>query len=193
MKNIDIEQLDRKNIYEVPDDFFQNMQEHVLAATVAAPVIAIDEKPVPRAAKRRRWYYAAAAVVAALGLTFFYSSPDQEAEISPQVAARTALTEAPSAVQITPAVSNAGSSEGKPEGIQRHLTFASDSHPKAVQAPEGTAAPYTNSARTETAVPALNVSALNAEMADEIIKSLSKDDLSELKLADNDVYLDLYY
>ena len=63
-RNFDIENLERKNIYPVTDDFFARMQEHVLNEVKQAPIIEMKPrtKPFPM-------WWAAAAVLALVSST----------------------------------------------------------------------------------------------------------------------------
>ncbi|MCJ7933963.1 MAG: hypothetical protein MUW56_10090 [Chryseobacterium sp.] len=66
MKEFDIEKLERKNIYTVPDRLFENIQENVMndiKTSKKAPVFKLN------------WMYAAAASVALiLGVTYVFNS-----------------------------------------------------------------------------------------------------------------------
>lgn len=75
MKNLDIEKLERKNIYKVPDNFFETVQANVLQETVhkIQPVVAEQENAAPSIGKKW-WYAAAAAVVLIFGMTFFFTN-----------------------------------------------------------------------------------------------------------------------
>lgn len=75
MKNFDIEQLQRKNIYKTPDDFFSKMQENVLQKTVQKKTI-IPEKPETKVIRlnTRVWYSIAASIALILGLGFFINT-----------------------------------------------------------------------------------------------------------------------
>ena len=59
MKNIDIEQIERKNIYTTPPDFFAKMQEKVLQETVHKKAISEPKTKIFKI----NWGYAAAASV----------------------------------------------------------------------------------------------------------------------------------
>lgn len=80
MKDFDIEKLERKNIYKVPDHFFENIQEKVMNDVKA-------DKKVP--ISKLHWAYAVAASLALiLGVTFVFNSdnnstkdPDNSEEI----------------------------------------------------------------------------------------------------------------
>lgn len=69
MKNLDIEKLERQNIYNVPDDFFAKMQQKVLAETATkkeAKIIKLN------------WVYSVAAAVAIIfGITFFVNQNEE--------------------------------------------------------------------------------------------------------------------
>lgn len=72
MKNLDIEKLERQNVYRVPDDFFEGMQMKVLAETAPkkeAKIIKIN------------WVYSAAAVALLFGVTFFVNQKNTDAEL----------------------------------------------------------------------------------------------------------------
>ncbi|KFF22513.1 hypothetical protein [Chryseobacterium sp. JM1] len=72
MKEFDIEKLERKNIYKVPDDLFQNIQNSVMnevKANKKAPVFKLN------------WMYAAAASVALIfGATYVFNSDNDPAK-----------------------------------------------------------------------------------------------------------------
>ncbi|SDQ44281.1 hypothetical protein SAMN05421664_1619 [Chryseobacterium soldanellicola] len=69
MKDFDIEKLERKNIYRVPDNLFENIQEKVMndvKANKKAPIFKLN------------WAYAAAASLALIfGATFVFNSIDR--------------------------------------------------------------------------------------------------------------------
>ncbi|REC44771.1 hypothetical protein [Chryseobacterium pennipullorum] len=72
MKDFDIEKLERKNIYTVPDDLFRNIQENVLndiKTSKKAPVFKLN------------WMYAAAASLALIfGATYIFNSDNSPVE-----------------------------------------------------------------------------------------------------------------
>jgi len=71
MKEFDIEKLERKNIYKVPDHVFENIQDRVMH----------DVKPARKAPIfKMNWAYAAAASLALIfGATFVFNSDDTPA------------------------------------------------------------------------------------------------------------------
>ena len=73
MKNLDIEKLERQNVYRVPDHFFEEMQLNVLSETrpkKEAKIIKLN------------WAYSAAAAVALLfGITFFVNQQDADTDL----------------------------------------------------------------------------------------------------------------
>jgi cell division protein FtsB len=70
MKEFDIEKLERKNIYKVPDDMFNSIQERVMndvKANKKAPIFKLN------------WVYAVAASLALIfGVTFVYNSDQNQ-------------------------------------------------------------------------------------------------------------------
>lgn len=74
MRDFDIEKLERKNIYRMPDDLFETVQEKVMSEVKAgkqAPVFKL------------KWAYAAAASLALIfGATFVFNSYNETSESS---------------------------------------------------------------------------------------------------------------
>lgn len=72
MKEFDIERLERKNIYTVPDNMFENIQENVMndiKTSKKAPVFKLN------------WMYAAAASLALIfGATYVFNSDNESVE-----------------------------------------------------------------------------------------------------------------
>jgi hypothetical protein len=72
MKEFDIEKLERKNIYKVPDDLFQNIQNNVMNEVKT-------EKKAP--VFKLNWMYAAAASLALIfGATYVFNSDNDPAK-----------------------------------------------------------------------------------------------------------------
>ncbi|WP_419489172.1 hypothetical protein [Chryseobacterium bernardetii] len=68
MKEFDIEKLERKNIYTVPENLFENIQERVMNDIK-------PEQKVPAPVFKLNWMYAAAASLALIfGVTFIINS-----------------------------------------------------------------------------------------------------------------------
>lgn len=81
MKNLDVEKLERKNIYQLPENVFEKMQAKVLAETA----------PVKKAKIiKLNWIYSAAAALALLfGLTFYINNDPKEIPVNSSVAQTT--------------------------------------------------------------------------------------------------------
>ncbi|RXM50761.1 MULTISPECIES: hypothetical protein [unclassified Chryseobacterium] len=77
MKEFDIEKLERKNIYTVPENLFENIQERVMndikpEQKIQAPVFKLN------------WMYAAAASLALIfGITFIFNSNNDSVDKNP--------------------------------------------------------------------------------------------------------------
>lgn len=65
-KNFNLDNLEKKNIYPVPDDFFIQMQQNVFAKIEQPAPKAEKEMPTLHKKSQTRWYYAAAATLAVL-------------------------------------------------------------------------------------------------------------------------------
>lgn len=75
MKNLDIEKLERRNIYKTPENFMEEMQKNVLQQTVSKKAGKVVEL---------KWIYAAAAAVALLfGMTIFVDQSTTESHSTP--------------------------------------------------------------------------------------------------------------
>ncbi len=76
MKNLDIEKTERKNIYKVPDGFFEQIQSEVLNE--------IQPKQNAKIIKLNWVYVAAAAIVLFFGITFVINQNNQKEELMTQ-------------------------------------------------------------------------------------------------------------
>ena len=179
MKNLDIEKLERKNIYTAPDHFFEDIQAKVLQETV-------HQKPAR--VFKVNWVYAAAAAVAMIfGITFFVNQGGEE---------NTEVTENQSLVVNAPAVSTSAETQVQNEAtvaykiLENDLTSAASVNQKgnkeqfAVSTKAGTSAEVQNKTKT-----------LNPEVqVDQILAGFTSAELADLgKNTEQDIYLDLYY
>lgn len=74
MKEFDLEKLERKNIYTVPDNLFENIQERVMNDIK-------PEQKAPAPVFKLNWMYAAAASMALIfGVTFIFNSNNDSAD-----------------------------------------------------------------------------------------------------------------
>jgi hypothetical protein len=176
MKEFDIEKLERKNIYKVPDNLFENIQEKVIndvKATKKAPIFKLN------------WAYAAAASLALIfGATFvFNQNDDSTKEGGNSGATYAANTQAPkteSEIAYETLKSDLTSVEKNNQTVvnQNSRSFVSqDVETKEVSTPK-TVKPV--SKKTETQM-------------NEYLDSFSNSEISELASnSTQDVYLDLY-
>ncbi|MDQ1098219.1 MULTISPECIES: hypothetical protein [Chryseobacterium] len=176
MKEFDIEKLERKNIYKVPEDMFKNIQDNVMNDVKArrkAPVFKLN------------WAYAAAASIALVfGATFVLNSGGDDpvndtASTTKNYAAEAApARESEQAYEVlqsdlTSVEKNNQTSEnrGNNSGYAQAVTDQSNKKPQTVK---------TVSKQTE------------AQM-NEYLDSFSSAEISELaNNSTQDVYLDLY-
>lgn len=181
MENLDIEKLERKNIYKVPDHFFEEMQMKVLKEI--APVK--EAKII-----KMNWLYSAAAAAALIfGITFVVNQKDDHS---------TLLSTTNQIANTQRNVINDSQLESKPKKENVVTDQTSEMHL--------TPAIATN--QTERKMPTINVentqsvktaqknihSTENSEaQVDQIIASFTSADLADLsKNVEQDVYLDLY-
>lgn len=83
MKNFDLDQLERKNIYKTPDNLFADVQKTVLSRTVHQLNPVQDKEEKKGAIVPLKWWYASAAAVALIfGAVFFVDSNDTAEPLS---------------------------------------------------------------------------------------------------------------
>ena len=179
MKNLDIEKLERKNIYTAPDHFFDDIQAKVLQQTVhqkQARVFKIN------------WAYAAAAAVALIfGVTFFVNQPGEE---------NTAITETQGLAVNSSSVSTLAEPVIQSEATMAYKILESDLTSAASVNQKENREQIAVSAKAERSAEVQNkTNTLNPEVqVDQILAGFTSAELADLgKNAEQDIYLDLYY
>ena len=197
MENFDLEKLERKNIYKTPDDFFQNMQAKVLEQTVKqAPVVHLVQPAKVRKSNYSWWYAAAASVILLFGLMFWFNnntnqtaneqplaaSSVEKSTIAQPIVAAQPLETAPVTTTVQP--KNSGDLTIAQNYNQTYSSRESKTADTRIS---------TNTKRTATAIKASATKNSDSQIADEILKSMSNDEIADLaKNTESDVYLDLY-
>ena len=109
MKNLDIEKLERQNIYTAPDHFFDDIQAKVLQETVHHKQARVF---------KMNWAYAAAAAVAMIfGITFFVNQSGEE---------NTAVTETQALAVNAPAVNTSPQTQVQNEATVAYKILEND-------------------------------------------------------------------
>ena len=180
MENLDIEKLERKNIYKLPDDAFEKMQVNVLQETFP-----------PKKGKiiKMNWIYSAAAAVTLLfGLSFFINNDPQSTEnvmmgqTSPKEESSVATVSLPIDKEVKE-YNEKNSKELVPENNEEILN-TKKSKSLAVSNP--------NEVRTSKSTSNKKIQSAEIPM-DQIIASFTSADLADLgKNTEQDIYLDLY-
>ena len=208
MKNFDIENLERKNIFTTPDNFFDKVQENVLRETVH---LQKDIKIAEAKAFKLNWVYAAAAALAMIfGLGYFLNSNNTEVSVPSTVAnvEQNKVVEKPSTPAVAPVQSVADLNEtgAVTEPSNQNLTFAQTNNPKVearVQSRNietemtpkivATYAGPKTEAKTMVKTAAITSAAPDEALMDEVLSSFTYAELKEAsKNTEQDVYLDLY-
>lgn len=183
MKNLDIEHLERKNIYKVPDEsFFTEIQAKVLQETAPKKEI----KTV-----KLNWMYAAAAAIAMVFGATFIVNQNESTETKKMVAKEVANEKV--------SIVNNSESIIKPENeatiayqtLNNDLTSIEVNYPKEsetkVKVAENTETKTVATKNVQTAVQTPEV------QVDQILSSFTSTELADLgKNAEQDIYLDLY-
>jgi len=182
MKNLDIEHLERKNIYKVPDEsFFTEIQAKVLQETAPKK----ETKTV-----KLDWMYAAAAIAMVFGATFVIN---QNEKTEPQNLTATEISN-----QNKSIVKNSESiikpdNEAKIayQTLNNDLTSIEVNYPKEsetkVKVADNTETKTVATKNVQTAVQTPEV------QVDQLLSSFTSTELADLgKNAEQDIYLDLY-
>lgn len=183
MENLDIENLERKNIYKVPDEsFFAEMQAKVLqevAPKKEAKIIKLN------------WMYAAAAAIAMVfGITFVMNQNETTAnqnlmtnEVSNEKIDDVTISESANKLENETTIAY--------QTLQEDLTSTEEIYPKENEAQvkvvdrQETKAVAAKNVKTAVQTPEVQV--------DQILSSFTSAELADLgNNAEQDIYLDLY-
>jgi len=175
INDFDLEKLERKNIYKVPEKLFENIQENVLNNVLPAKKAPIF---------KLNWAYAAAASLALIfGATFVFNSSDNTKETGSQAAM--------------------ASNEQKPkteseiayETLKSDLTSVENNNQTVVnQSDDKSFAQSDENVEQKTATQTVKpVSKKEETQVNEYLDSFSNSEMAELASnSTQDVYLDLY-
>ncbi|HCR75050.1 MAG TPA: hypothetical protein DIW37_01320 [Chryseobacterium sp.] len=175
MNDFDLEQLERKNIYTVPEKLFETVQDNVVKR-----VLPVKKAPV----FRLNWAYAAAASLALIfGATFVFNNGDSADQVQQQVAANKQEPKPESQIAYETLKSDLTSVENN------NQTGSSQDNNKSL-AKEEKPAKAADEARPKSSP---SVSKQNEAQMNEYLDSFSNSEISELASnSTQDVYLDLY-
>lgn len=179
MKDLDIENLERKNIYKTPDRFFEEMQAKVLSQ--AAP------QKQAKVVKMNWVYGMAAAVAMVFGITFFVNQSSEDDNVAPLQASNiensssnTALTEIKPQKEATVAY----------QTLQSDLTSTAENNQKENERLVGVVSSKAASADVQTSRITTPVSEVQV---DQMLSNFTSAELADLgKNTEQDIYLDLY-
>lgn len=177
MKEFDLEKLERKNIYTVPDRLFENIQENVMndiKTSKKAPVFKLN------------WMYAAAASLALIfGATYVFNSDNDPAEnmLSSKMAYAKGEPKTESELAYETLKADLTSVESNNQTIENqksNITYAVKSE-------------NVNEKTTASPKPVKAVNPKEETRMNEYLDSFSNSEIAELASnSTQDVYLDLY-
>jgi len=207
MKDFDLEKLERKNIYKIPENLFENIQGKVLSGMNDFDLEQLERKniytvpenvfetvqnnvvkhilPVKKAPIfKLNWAYAAAASLALIfGATFVFNNGDNENEVQQQVAANKQEPKPESQIAYETLKSDLTSVENN------NQTGSIQENNKSLAKEEKTAK-MADETRPKSSP---SVSKQNEAQMNEYLDSFSNSEISELASnSTQDVYLDLY-
>ncbi|WP_297986437.1 hypothetical protein [uncultured Chryseobacterium sp.] len=211
MKNFDIENLERKNIFTTPDNFFDKVQENVLKETVHQQKDIKITEAKPAKVFKLNWVYAAAAALAMIfGLGYFLNSNNTEFSVPNTVAnvEQNKVVEKPSTPEVDPVqtIADLNKTGAVTEPSNQNLTLAQNDNPKneargqsrnieTGMAPKivSTYSAPQNEAKMRVKTAAITAAAPDEALMDEVLSSFTYAELKEAsKNTEQDVYLDLY-
>ena len=171
---IDIEKLERKTPYEIPESFFEEVQSKVLQETLSS-------KPTKRFSLHFTWAVAAA-VALIVGLVFLVQSNNNDT-LTPDLAQNTTTTSKASPVSESDINQSNTESAAEENQIIEEIN-AADQHL--------TSAKKTNLKEEQKQSLVLSDAKSNINI-DELLSSMSQEELNELsKMSEQDIFLDLY-
>ncbi|MDO5615141.1 MAG: hypothetical protein Q4G16_03050 [Cruoricaptor ignavus] len=181
MKNFDIEQLERKNIYKTPDNFFEGMQQRVLQQTT--------QKKMPETkifSLKKNWAYSlAAAVVVLFGIGIFINSINDEKQ--PQIA-NVQSEQNSFSTENEVEIKNETSGIETLQNTETRLVVSEPNNNLQKQPTEVLVQPKN---KINTTIP--NAKLVQPETVEQALASFTSAEISEMSRdADLDVYLDLY-
>ena len=183
MKNLDIEHLERKNIYKVPDEsFFTEIQAKVLQETAPKK----ETKTV-----KLNWMYAAAAAIAMVfGATFIVNQ--NEITETKKMVATEVVNEKVSAVNNSESIIKLENEATIAyQTLNNDLTSIEVNYPKESEAKVKVAE---NAETKKVATKNVQTAVQTPEVqVDQLLSSFTSTELADLgKNAEQDIYLDLY-
>lgn len=208
MKDFNIEKLERKNIYTVPDDLFENLQDRVLSGVSDFDLEKLERKNIyavsedmyenvhnhvintvfPRKKApvfKLNWTYAVAASMALIfGATFIFNSDDEP----------TNKNDDSNASYVAKSHETKAESEIAYETLKSDLTSVENNNQKvAKQSDTKISAPVKAENEQKTVTPTVKSTKQSAIQMSEYLDSFSNSEISELASnSTQDVYLDLY-
>lgn len=180
MENLDIEKLERKNIYKLPDDAFEKMQVNVLQETFP-----------PKKGKiiKMNWIYSAAAAVTLLfGLSFFINNDPQSTENV--MMGQTSPKEESSVATVSLPIDK----EVKEYNEKNSKELVRENNEEILNTRKSKSLAVSNPNEVRASKSTSNKKIQSAEIPmDQIIASFTSADLADLgKNTEQDIYLDLY-
>ena len=179
MENLDIDKLERKNVYKVPENFFAEMQQKVLAETTPKKEAKIF---------KLNWAYSAAAAVALIfGISFFVMQNENGVEASKVQNAMANNTSNTSDIEKEQQKAEAAIAY---KTFEEDLTSVTENNQKEEQGPIAQVSAKTNS---ESAPNKKEITATPEVQVDQILANFTSTELAAVaKNTEQDIYLDLY-
>lgn len=184
MKNFNLEDLERKNSYKTPENFFEKVQSNVLES-VRKDNETVEVRETKTVRLSNWWYAAAASLVLGMGLFLMKNTGDKTIETETIATVKTNETSFPKNLneQYSP--------KSQLETAENHIAFANDIQPAEKKNNTANREKVIYEAKANKVIAEGNVTRQEMES---FIEEFSAEDVSMIsKNADKDVYLDLFY
>lgn len=180
MENLDIDKLERKNVYKVPENFFAEMQQKVLAETAPKKEAKIF---------KLNWAYSAAAAVALLfGITFFVTQNENAVNANDNQVIASNINQD----QVSDKIKEQQKADAAIayKTFEEDLTSVTENNQKEEQ---GTIAQVSEKTNINSAPKKKEITATPEVQVDQILANFTSTELATVaKNSEQDIYLDLY-
>lgn len=184
MKQFNLEDLERKNSYKTPENFFEKVQSNVLESVRKEN--GTDAVRETKTVRLSNWWYAAAAsLVLGAGLFLMKNAGEKITETETIAAVKTNETSSPKNLN------EQDSPKSRPETAENHTAFANNIQTTEKKNNTANSGKVIYEVKANKAIAEGNVTRQEMES---FIEEFSAEDVSMIsKNADKDVYLDLFY
>jgi hypothetical protein len=181
MKNLDVEKLERRNVFKTPEDFFDQMQSNVLQEIQISEPVVFEKQG--RVIKMNRIYAVAAIITLFFGITFFVIRNNDSVYVADNKTTNTNN-------DVTTDIDPQNEEMGVLKTLEKDLTSIASENRRTNIRPTT----FVINSVEKISAKKNRVNSQNTEIqVDQILADFTTAELTSLgKNAEQDVYLDLY-